>query len=370
MSDDRLSHEEFLEELAAFDKVLRTPAESARPPMQPPDLGLDEPVNLVPSSRDTEALRALEAPPPLPQQSRVGVRWVGALVVGLLAGGLLGWWLALNPIVRTPLTEPAARARSTTAPAATAPAVAARDAAPNVSAPVVASPPAPASREVASAIEAARPATARAPSERRVNPPSLSPPSSTTIKKDATTIKKDASARATPPASVPSATAGGAGIPSGAIVSSPPIAPPLPAAPLAVRPSMPPAAPPVAPLPRAAAGALAAAAAADEAAIEAALRQYEDAYERLDAKAAASVWPTVDQRALSRAFAGLASQELVFRGCEVVVSASTAIASCRGTTEYVQKVGNARPHVEPREWTLTLNKTQGEWRIETVDGRR
>jgi hypothetical protein len=149
---------------------------------------------------------------------------------------------------------------------------------------------------------------------------------------------------------------------------APSIAPPLPAAPLTVRPSMPPAAPPA----RAAAGVLAAAVAADEAAIETALRRYEDAYERLDAKAAVAVWPTVDQRALSRAFAGLASQDLVFRGCEVVVraGAGTATASCRGTAEYVQKVGNARPHVEPREWLFTLNKTQGEWRIETVDGRR
>ena len=112
--------------------------------------------------------------------------------------------------------------------------------------------------------------------------------------------------------------------------------------------------------------------AADEAAIETTLRRYEDAYERLDAKAAAAVWPTVDRRALTHAFAGLASQRLNFKGCEVAVraGASIATASCRGTTEYVRKVGDARVRVEPRQWTFTLNKAQGAWRIEAVDGSR
>lgn len=343
MSDDRLSHEEFLKELAAFDKVLRTPTEPACPPPQPPDLGLDEPLDLVrpsPLSRDTEALRVQEAPMQS-QPSRISGRWwAGALSVGVLVGGLFGWWLASNPIVRTPSTEPAASARSTAVPAATAPVASelARPLPPTA-------PPAVASREVASTIEAARASAAEAPVERRIiAAPPLSRPS------------------------VPSATAGGAAIPSLPIAPAPSIAPPLPSAPVAVRPSMPPAAPPAS----AAAGALAAAVAADEAAIETTLRKYEDAYERLDAKAAMAVWPTVDQRALSRAFAGLVSQDLVFRGCEVVVrvGASTATASCRGTAEYVQKVGNARPHVEPREWIFTLNKREGEWRIEAVDGRR
>jgi hypothetical protein len=364
MSDDRLSHEQFLEELAAFDKVLRAPAAPARPPMPPPDLGLDEPLNLVPPSRETDALRAVEASPSaLTRPSRISGPWVGALSVGLLAGGLLGWWLASNPIVnhlvnssvRAPLTESAARAPSTTGRAATA-AIASQSSRPATLPP--AAPLAAAPREIARTIEAARESAATTSIERRIIPPPRSPPSAPSVP-------------SVP--SVRSVTAGGAGIPSGSIVSPPSIAAPLPAVPLAVRPSMPPVAPPA----RAAAGtlvtaALATAVAADEAAIETALRQYEDAYERLDAKAAVAVWPTVDQRALSRAFAGLASQDLVFRGCEVVVGAgaSTATASCRGTAEYVQKVGNARPHVEPREWLFTLNKTHGEWRIETVDGRR
>ena len=145
------------------------------------------------------------------------------------------------------------------------------------------------------------------------------------------------------------------------------MAAPLPSAPLALAsPVVPPA-----PLAVTAAGAIAAVA-ADERAIETTLRRYEEAYERLDAKAASAVWPTVDRRALSRAFAGLASQSLDFRGCEVVIraGASTATASCSGTAEYVQKVGDPRVHVEPRQWTFTLNKTQGAWRIEAVDGSR
>jgi hypothetical protein len=142
---------------------------------------------------------------------------------------------------------------------------------------------------------------------------------------------------------------------------------PLPSAPLAFATPVAPAAP----LAVAAAGAIAAVA-ADERAIETTLRRYEDAYERLDANAASAVWPTVDRRALSRAFAGLASQTLDIRGCEVLVhaGASTATASCDGTAEYARKVGDTRVRVEPRHWTFTLNKTQGAWKIEAVDGSR
>jgi hypothetical protein len=136
---------------------------------------------------------------------------------------------------------------------------------------------------------------------------------------------------------------------------------------LAVAPSMPPAAPPAVE----AAGAIAAVA-ADERAIETTLRQYKEAYERLDAKAAVAVWPTVDRHALTRAFAGLASQSLDFRGCEVLVraGANKATASCSGMAAYVRKVGDTRVRLEPRQWTFTLNKTQGAWRIEAVDGSR
>jgi hypothetical protein len=131
--------------------------------------------------------------------------------------------------------------------------------------------------------------------------------------------------------------------------------------------------PSVTPPAAAAAGGVAAAiVAADEAAIKTTLREYEEAYERLDAKAAKTVWPTVDQRALSHAFAGLTSQSLNLGGCDVVVraGASTATASCSGTAEYVRKVGDARVRVEPRQWTFTLNKTQGAWKIATIDGSR
>jgi hypothetical protein len=318
MSDDRLSHEQFLEELAAFDKVLRAPAEPPRP-ISRADLGLDETLDLMRPSRDTEALRVQEVPM-RSRQSRVSGRWwAGALSVGVLAGGMFGWWLASSPVVRPPPVEPIALERSTIVPEVTAP--------------------------VASSIPS---------SERAVELPPVERPVTTTPNTALlpAPLMRDASAIV-------------AAIPS---VPAPSIEPPLPAAPVEVRPSVPPAAPSA----RAAAGALAAAVAADEAAIQTTLRQYEDAYERLDAKAAMAVWPTVDQRALSRAFAGLASQDLVFRGCEVVVrvGATTAQASCRGTAEYVRRIGNPRPYVEPREWFFTLNKTQGEWRIETVDARR
>ena len=46
--------------------------------------------------------------------------------------------------------------------------------------------------------------------------------------------------------------------------------------------------------------------------IQRALGQYRNAYQRLDAEAARAVWPSVDVRALSRAFDSLESQQLEF----------------------------------------------------------
>ena len=99
------------------------------------------------------------------------------------------------------------------------------------------------------------------------------------------------------------------------------------------------------------------------------MRQYARAYERLDANAARAVWPTVDVRALSRAFDGLASQEVTFAGCDVSLTGADARATCHGTTTYVPRVGSKDPRTLQRNWVFRLRKTEGTWSIAQAETR-
>lgn len=91
------------------------------------------------------------------------------------------------------------------------------------------------------------------------------------------------------------------------------------------------------------------------------LSQDQSAYSRLDARAARSVWPAVDERALSRAFEGLQAQRLSLGRCDVSVSGATARANCAGTASWTPKVGSAR--TQARRWDFTLQNADGAWRI-------
>jgi hypothetical protein len=100
------------------------------------------------------------------------------------------------------------------------------------------------------------------------------------------------------------------------------------------------------------------------------LNQYARAYGALDASAARRVWPTVDERALARAFAGLESQKVSFDSCDIDVRGTSANASCRGRASYVGKVGSREPRVEPRTWQFDLKRDGDAWKIETAEARR
>ncbi len=103
--------------------------------------------------------------------------------------------------------------------------------------------------------------------------------------------------------------------------------------------------------------------AADEEAIGDVLGQYVEAYNRLDARAATRVWPTVDERALARAFAGLESQGITFEACDLSVKGAEATAACRGWARHVPKVGERDPISHPRQWTFRLQRTTSGWQI-------
>lgn len=100
------------------------------------------------------------------------------------------------------------------------------------------------------------------------------------------------------------------------------------------------------------------------------LDAYARAYAQLDARAARQVWPSVDERALARAFAGLASQGVDFNDCAIDVKGNSADAACRGTASYVAKVGNDNLRVEPRTWRFQLHRDGETWLIASADVRR
>jgi hypothetical protein len=104
--------------------------------------------------------------------------------------------------------------------------------------------------------------------------------------------------------------------------------------------------------------------------IQRTLAQYRAAYDLLDAQAAQAVWPSVDVRALARAFDTLASQQLAFETCELQIAGESATAECRGSATYAPKIGNRGPKLEPRRWTFRLKKQGEEWKIQSAQTMR
>jgi hypothetical protein len=103
--------------------------------------------------------------------------------------------------------------------------------------------------------------------------------------------------------------------------------------------------------------------------IQRVLQRYALAYEQLDANAAKVVWPTLDVRALTRAFEGLESQNLRFSGCELSISGAEAKAVCHGTATYVPKIGSKEPRTSRRDWVFKLKKLETDWRIAQSETR-
>jgi hypothetical protein len=107
----------------------------------------------------------------------------------------------------------------------------------------------------------------------------------------------------------------------------------------------------------------------EEQRIHAALKQYKSAYDRLDANAARAVWPTLDTRALARAFGGLKMQEVEFAKCDLAIESIEATAVCGGSATYVPRVGSQQRHTESREWTFRFKKVDRDWMIVKAETR-
>jgi hypothetical protein len=93
------------------------------------------------------------------------------------------------------------------------------------------------------------------------------------------------------------------------------------------------------------------------------LDRYRSGYNTLDAAAVQAVWPSVDGRALARAFARLESQAFEFAGCQVDVNGTQAVAACSGNVRYVPKVGSKTPQLDSRQWSFDLAKSGTGWTI-------
>jgi hypothetical protein len=108
----------------------------------------------------------------------------------------------------------------------------------------------------------------------------------------------------------------------------------------------------------------------DEALVKGTLQAYRSAYDGLDVSSAQRVWPAVDRLALARAFHNLESQRLTFDACNVRLEGPAASAVCRGSAQYILKMGNRTTRVEPRVWSFTLRKIGEAWTIETARADR
>ena len=103
--------------------------------------------------------------------------------------------------------------------------------------------------------------------------------------------------------------------------------------------------------------------------VMATLRRYEAAYSALDARAVRTVWPSVNQGALSRAFDSLASQTIRLGNCNVTVRAPTARAVCAGTATWAPRIGGGREHQDRRTWTFSLAQRDQSWAIVSAEMR-
>ena len=106
----------------------------------------------------------------------------------------------------------------------------------------------------------------------------------------------------------------------------------------------------------------------DEPAVRNVLSEFQSAYERLDVAAAKDLWPSVDERALAKAFGDLESQTIGLNNCRVQLAAAAALAYCSGRATYVGRLGN-KLQSRQLNWSFSLEKAPRGWQIRSVETR-
>ena len=93
------------------------------------------------------------------------------------------------------------------------------------------------------------------------------------------------------------------------------------------------------------------------------LKRYEEAYDRRDVRAAVGLWPTVDEGALTRAFAGFDRQDVRFNRCDIDAFEARGSAVCVGSVRYLPSVRGAIVQEDAINWTFDLARSGEDWRI-------
>lgn len=99
------------------------------------------------------------------------------------------------------------------------------------------------------------------------------------------------------------------------------------------------------------------------------LQRYQAAYSSMDVGATRAVWPSVDGRALERAFGTLQEQDLALGACDISIDQDRATAVCPGTVRYRPKVGNTAPQRRNGQWEVQLDRGTRGWAITGVNVR-
>ena len=107
----------------------------------------------------------------------------------------------------------------------------------------------------------------------------------------------------------------------------------------------------------------------DTRAVAVVLNRYQLAFSAMDVGAAAAVWPSVDVKALAKAFEQLEEQTFDLEGCNITIAGVRAEAECAGNARYIRKVGSRALRVEPRHWRFRLRQANDDWVIDAVDAR-
>jgi hypothetical protein len=101
----------------------------------------------------------------------------------------------------------------------------------------------------------------------------------------------------------------------------------------------------------------------EEALVRQLLDAYTGAFERRDVRATKALYPTVDGKALARAYEQITSQRLTLESCGITISGSTANARCRGSATFQPRIGTRPVQIASREWTFDFSKQDTSWRI-------
>jgi hypothetical protein len=92
------------------------------------------------------------------------------------------------------------------------------------------------------------------------------------------------------------------------------------------------------------------------------LGEYARAYERLDVRGAKALNPSLDDRALKKAFAGLEAQQLRLADCDVSIRGRAANVQCVAEATYHTRVGS-RMLARKQLWTFDLSRHDNGWEI-------